>query len=403
MNASLRIRCSTGLALVALAAAFPVSAQTQFKIAGADVSVGLSASLEYDDNVRSSGLTKEGDLIARTAVRVAARWDITEFNYLSFGAEAGYEKYFDNSDLDTFDLNFDVLPGAGLRWNVKVGPATVVLRESLTFSTDGQDSRSFDPATGTVVSDPAEYRRFTNQAGVTVSFDVRGGELELTASRGDEIPLEDEFDYLRETTLAVGAGVLLPLRSDLEAGAYVRYEDRAAKNGVRNDATRFELGPRLQWRPSDFITVRASVFYEELNFDQTGSLAASDSSGLGWEAELRHELTKEWSHFLRTQRKTEYGQLANSRKVQSYSYGVDWSGLRWATVGGALTRSEEQDSGTGVLSESLDSWYFGVNLTSQTEGSLSWRASFDREDRDSNLAARTYGRNRLLFEVRYGF
>lgn len=400
---SLRAARVFGAAILGLGLASGALAQPTIQVAGAEIGVNLAASLEYDDNVRGSGIAKDGDFILRGAVGVRARWDITQYNYLSLGATLGYRKHFDNSDLDDLEFNVEAVPGGGLRWNVKVGPATVVLSEELTFATDRGRARAYDPASGTVDNTPSQYRRFENRAGVDVSFDVREGDLRFSLSRHDEIPVDDQFKFLRQTVWAAGAQVMMPLRSDLDAGGGVRYEDRSAKKGVLNDGTRLEVGPRATWRASEFIEISGSVFYTKLDFDATGLLAdTSDSSGIDWNVGLKHDLTRDLSQSVRIERAREFGLLANSRVVERATYGMDWDGLRQAKVRGWLSREESVDSG-GPFAEDQDLWQFGLALEGKTEGRLGWRASFLREDFDSNLAARTYSRHRLMFEVNYGF
>lgn len=358
--------------------------------------------VEYNSNINYSSINPIDDVILRPQVTVGAIWEFTELNALALDLGLGYEKYLENSELDSLDNFLLLSPESELKLNVSVGNLSLQFFEGLSYSTDAADSVGLDGA-GNPVFSLAQYGRFTNRAGVRGYYALNIVDLTLEAQRRDVIPDTGSFDFRQSREYLFRVNAQRDLAANLAGGVGGSFSDIGYDGDYLNDGTSWSFGPFLEWAISEYVTLSGGVNWVRGTFDRGGANGdTSDLDSLSGSLVVTHELNRYYRHSLQLSRSQDYGFVSNSREVDMAQYRFDVTPFTDWRFTGNLRWERGRESG-GDLRETFDRFGAQLSTRRQLGPRLFVVLSGSYVNKDSIVADRSYDGWKAVCSLTYDF
>ena len=369
------------------------------------LTLGAYAGLEFNDNVNSSQLDPQSDLLLRGGVSAGLFWPATTQSDLRFGSSFGYVHYLKNSQYD----HLEVGPNSALSWAIGFDDGTITFFDQFSYSQQ--------VLAESAIAGLATFPRFNNTVGTRVDWLPDRWALEAGYSHNDSFSDSSQFQYLNSSSeyffARGGWRFAETTQAGLEASSSFTSYQLASQPG--NYSVSF--GPYADWQITE--SLRASlrggpVIYV---FDSPPSSSQGktlDAYYLGFEVSQR--LSDFLSHRLSIQRDVRQGLNQGSSYIQELTanYSVSFSLTQRITIGTGIT----YEQGTQPF-ETAISTPFGTLLFLTVEDydrygetlSASWQATeklaatlaLNHWLRDSNIKANGYTVNSLSLNVTFTF
>lgn len=313
-----------------------------------------SLSADWNDNVNLSETNKLDDFILRPGVGVTASYPLTERNVLFLDINVGYERYLNNPDLSTFDLNST--SGTGLSFDIGVKDVTFNLHDWVRYT---QDS-----AQNSQVANTANYGTFENTIGVSADWLLN----KLTISSGYD------YQYVRSTSAEFDdinhTAHLLFLRPGLElhpqatvglesTAAFTSYEQDKLNN---NDA--YTIGAYTDLRPGKALSLTLRGGFATYQFQNTSS-SVSTSDNNSWYAgvNLHHAVLENISYYIDAGRSTQLGTESDLTEIWYVRPGIEWNIIKdWTCTTGFFYEHGKEGTGNIVGNSTENYDYYGGDL-----------------------------------------
>jgi hypothetical protein len=229
------------------------------------LSLGLRAGAQYNDNINTSETGRESDTILTGGLTVDLFWPATVNSTLHFGTDLGYIEYVQHPANNGLEIS----PDSALFWEIKFEDATLTLFDQISYLQEGTQ----DSALANVVTLP----RLDNTVGGRVSWDPNQWLLEGGYSYDYFISPSTLFNYVdREShyfftrdAWCVNETNQVGLEASLSLTRYLT----SSLGSTRS----LSVGPYAQWQltPAMFATAR---FGEVVSyFDSTGPQSPASS------------------------------------------------------------------------------------------------------------------------------
>jgi len=375
-----------------------------FRIGQMRFDLRSEAGLEYNSNLGRSGDRATSDVIAQVGLDLRGAWDLTEINQLTLRIGARYDKYFNNSELDS-SRNFLILsPDTELAFQLQVGNFSFRIFDRLTFSQDPGEQRFVDPSTGNTVGDVIAYNRFDNTLGINGLWDINpfwqaGGGLR----RRDVVPIDSEFDFLRLTEHRLNLSLTHLLAANMRLGLFGTVSDVSYRENFQPDGQTYAGGVFAHWEPTAFLEVESQVGYFTGKFDREGlSQDRSDPSGMNGSLLFRNYLRSDFEHSLAFSRDFSLGTVSNTVRVEDVAYRIAYSGFERSSVDGGVNYTRGRESG-GISPERYNRWTFRLGTGYALSTQLTFRVSYRYTTNDSNLPIRDYNQHVTSLRFQYDF
>jgi hypothetical protein len=365
------------------------------KVGPVSLSFDASVSLEFNDNIGISEKNRVSDIILTPRFGVNANWPVSELNSLNFNLGLGYSKYLLTGNGDS--VSALITPGSALSFDVFVG--------DFRFNFHDRFSYVQDPIDQVTLNNTVDFGRFTNEAGVTVDWDLN--DLILTAGY-DHVNVwhpQSTFAYLDNTQHNLFGRASLELDPSFTVGAeaslsYTEYDSTR----FQNNGAIYNIGPFFRWRASQFLTMQAGGGYTGGLFNK-GGLNGDRQSPSGYYAnyEVQHKATEYLTHTLSLARSTQFGLNSNYVEVDSVRHSATWRVFPTLTVNTSLFLERAEESGHGPGAENAWRWGGGLGFGHQITEHLNFSMSYNYVQKDSNLLLQDYYQNRVLLELGYRF
>jgi len=357
--------------------------------------------LTYDDNIASVENNPASDFILQGGLSFQGNWEITQINELNFSIGASYKKYFEHPELDSSNTFLSIDPDTEISLEAYLGPVTLTVSDAISFSSDPAGVRTPD-------SDEEEpilkFSRWHNRFSIQALWEMNAlTALEADYSRIDQIPLEDEFSFLRRGTHSLSAQLTRILGPDLSSGVWARVQQTDYSGDVQNDSTGYSLGFLLNWQISDFTSLTLQPGWLFRDFDRGGSNTdQSDFAGYTFTAILSNTPSSVYSHSLSYNRSLDYGFVSNYQLQQRLDYQFVYAGFREFEIAGGLSLEHSEDSG-GLRPETFHRWIFRLGTSYNLTPQSSLRLNYQHIRKDSDLEGRSYRRNLVSVFFFYDF
>jgi len=356
--------------------------------------------LGYTDNVFFSGSNKKNDFLINPEVDVRALWPITELNTLRFSLGLGYEWYLKNTVLNS-DAPL-INPDSELAFNIFAGDFRIRLHEKFSY----QESLFFSSLAGGTerlfnFQDVGKFSRWDNLAGLNVDWDLNKVVLSVGYDHENFIPVTTRFRYLDRAsewfTSTAAFRIGDKAQTGLEAQASLHdYKQETVLNGN----WRARVGPFLELKPQEKISLRAGGGFDMARFDS----AAADNSDFDsyyWYVSVRQD-TRLFTHSLMTAREHLLGDNANNLRTTYVRYSITSPIFNYVEVGGNLSVNFAEEFG-GPFREVFTYYRAGLRIGYQFHKYWRTDLGYDFYWKESDLPLRDLTRNRLTWDLAFNF
>lgn len=369
------------------------------------LTLGTYAGLELNDNVNSSRLDPQSDLLLRGGVTTGLAWPATTQSDLRFGSSFGYVHYLKNSQYD----HLEVGPNSALSWAIGFDDGTITFFDQFSYSQQ--------VLAESAIAGLATFPRFNNTAGTRVDWLPGRWALEMGYSHNDSFSDSSQFQYLNSSSeyffARGGWRFAETTQAGLEASSSFTSYQLASQPG--NYSVSF--GPYADWQITQSLhaSLRGGPVIYVFDSQPTSSQGKTlDAYYLGFDVSQR--LTDFLSHHLSIQRDVRQGLNQGSSYIQELTanYSVSLSLTQRISVGAGLT----YEQGTQPFETAINT-PFGTFLFLTVEDydryggtlSASWQATeklaatlaFNHWLRDSNIKANGYTVNSLSLNLTFTF
>lgn len=204
------------------------------KLGPVNIGLGLTAAIEYNDNVlRASNILppsttantttttntttavtnslttatsafrgKISDFIGTLFLNVDANYPISESNRLTLTASIGFNHYFSHPEVSPNgrDFNMTVLPGTSLAFDMRVGHVVFVFYDRMSVRPASNDQFALDNAD--------VFGVFENDAGIAMNWAINSElNLSLNFNRSDSYALQDLYKRFNRTVQSVSGSL----------------------------------------------------------------------------------------------------------------------------------------------------------------------------------------------------
>lgn len=359
-------------------------------------------SVEYNDNITSTGSNQKSDLILRPGISVEGEWHVSDINVLSLKVGASYSKYLKNTELDSSRnlISFD--RDSNLEFVVRMSPVTVTFSDTFYFTADPTDAFAVNDD-GSVSKTVDSFSRLYNTFKVDTLINLQDININLVLSRLDTVPFGTRFQFLRKTEYQEYAHITFIIESTLILGLKGGLKQNKYKQNFNNDSTGFFFGPTLEWKMTRLLSTKAEVLFSKTNFENNGENEdTSQSQTIDARINFQHRMNRRYTHSLTLSHLTSSGSISNTTTVNKIDYYWAWRAFKRTTLKGNLAHERSKDSG-GISPENFNrnmaSIEFAYRLTKKSTMSFLYAYS----KKDSNLEDRSFINNRAVVSFVYDF
>ena len=405
------ISAGPGLTRLEPTAAEEAQRENRYNFAIGPIRFALAAGMgvEWNDNITLSENDRQSDFVVRPSLDIDATWRMTELNTLRFAMGVGSAKYFRHSDYDTEGLL--LAPHSELELKFDLGALKFVVRDRFSYQEEPSDVPP--------LSNVAVYRRFQNEMGLTVSWDVDGRLTLVGGYDHDNLwTMDDEFSSQERAVDTLFFRPTYQLAQNVSLGLNVAYGWIDFDTRERQDGTALFVGPLLEWRISDRATLSAEAGLQRLEFD--GESRFDDSFLAELDAEERalfHDEEDAATPYFRfamahrpidifeqswsASKTAEIGFGAHFYDLYRIEYRAKYLGIRNTELGPTLFYEYYETSGDLGEKASRIGLIFGLrhHLTNALTLGFDYRFLW----KDSNVEDLSYYQNLVFLSVHYQF
>lgn len=368
--------------------------QDHYNLKWGDLTVRLDASMSatFTDNAYLSENDKTSDWGLTPLVTVGFFYPIREEQTLQLDVGVGYTWWNERTDQN----GVTVAPRSHLSFRQRLGEVDLTLNN--TTSTSSEASSRVELA-----GDQGEFtfQRFSNLAALSAGWQPTrrlafNGGYDYSLERG----LSDSFSAQDADTHSFNVGATLIQSELLSYGLGGSYSLINYVEDVQNDSRSFFIGPNVQWRPRNYLTVSLEAGYSNFSPDDNGTLQeAEDFNGFTFSGDVSYRMNRYLTHGLGLFRSVNPGFGNDYTEEIGGDYAATWSLNPRATLT-ARAGYSHADLSTG---EQADIWSGGLglgwNFIRRVTTGLDWSIN----TRDSNLPNRSYTENVVSLRLGYQF
>jgi hypothetical protein len=370
------------------------------------LSLGVYAGFEINDNVNNSQFDPLSDILMRCGVNTAFDWPATTQSELRFASSLGFVHYLRNSQYD----HLEVGPSSALTWAVSFDQGTLTFFDQFNYSQQ--------VLAESALSNLATFPRFNNTIGARLDWLPGRWAFELSYSHNDSFSDSSQFQYVNSSSeyfSARGAWRIAEVtQTGLEASSSLTSYQLASQTGNYS----ISVGPYADWQVTQALhaTLRGGPVFYVFN-TQPGSTQNPQLTAYYVGLDVSHQLTDFLSHHLSIQRDVRQGLNQGSSYVQELvaSYSISCSLTQRIKLGASLA----YEQGTQPLQTPIYIFPFGTFIVTSIENynrygatlNASWRATerlsatltYGHWLRESNVVGNGYAVNSLALNLSYSF
>jgi hypothetical protein len=381
-----------------------------------------SLGLQFNDNINLAQTNVMDDFIVTPAVGITASYPWSERNLLYLDITVGYDWYLMHPQFSSFELNSS--SGTGLSFDFGIKDVTINLHDWINYTQGaGQTGSGASGAningSGTAsaytansvngsVANTATYGTFQNTAGLSGSWDLNQVKLSLGYDHQNIIATSGQFDDISHSSEMVFFRPGLQLNPKVTVGLEATAAFTTYEQNVLNDNDAYTLGPYLELRPDQALSISIKGGYTINKFQNTSSTIQTASQN-SWYADLNiaHQPTEAVSYSIDAGREVQLGVVSDLLEDWYVRPNITWKVVKGLDIFTFLF-FEHGDQGVGSTgsvpgnSNGTFDWYGGGfslqhALTSWLALSLNYRLTL----RSSGAPNDSYTQNLIALELTY--
>ena len=371
----------------------PQPARYNIKLGDLTARVVGAAQMEYSDNINLSSTKPEWDLAFNPHAEVGFVYPISEGHLLELNIGLGYKWYLYHPSVSSLDID----PKTRLDYKIQIRHG-VELRIYDTFSV------LTDPITRSDISGPEasliNFRLLNNTIGTLLNWQpTRQWRFAGGYSFGMVRSLTSEFESLDLNTHTLSAGAYYTFSPRLTAGFNGNYSFLSFSTNFENTARSYTIGPIAVFRPSEFISLNASVGYSMMTFDQAPVRGGASQSGgnLSVLFSAQHKVNRYLMQDLNISNGRALGIDSSFNEEFVVQYGLSGTFSRGMTVRSTFTYDSIQAS--GPLGENANRYLFYIGTGHQITRLWKVGIGYTYVLKQSDVVDRGYSQNRVTVDV----
>jgi hypothetical protein len=370
-----------------------------------DFTLGVYTGLELNDNVNSSQVDPQSDLLLRGGVTTGLFWPATIQSELRFGASFGYVHYLRKSQYD----HLEAAPDSALSWAIGFDDGTITFFDQFSYSQQ--------VLAESAIAGYATFPRLNNTVGTRVDWLPGRWALEMGYSHNDFFSDSTQFEYLNSSSEYFFARGAWRFAETTQAGleASSSFTSYQLKSQTGNYSVSF--GPYTDWQITQSLhaSLRGGPVIYVFDSQPTSSQGKTlDAYYIGFD--VSHRLTDFLSHRIGIQRDVRQGLNHGGSYIQELvaNYSVTLSLTQRISMSAGFTYEQGTQPfetpintpfGT-IFIQSIENYdRYGTTLSAswQATEKLSATLAYNHYLRDSNISGYGYTVNTLSLNVSFTF
>jgi opacity protein-like surface antigen len=344
----------------------------------------------WNDNISTSE-DAESDFLVGPSISAQGVWPISPKNTLQFSVGAAYHKYIEHSELDRFTIR----PDTALEFNVFVKDFRINFHDRLSYS--------LDPIDFGQVSGEAEYGGLENTAGIAVDWDLNKVILTVGYDHFNFVPGTSAAGQEGRSAELFNARGAIELNAALSTGPEISAGFTDYSEMFHNDNRHFSAGWFLDWKASEYVTIRPRGGYVLYAFDSGGAIGNTPDvksfyAGLG----VSHRATQYLSHSLDAGHEVQSGIRSDALELYYARYSLNWQFLRNMALRASAFYEMGSDA-DAATAEDYDRVGFQVGTGYQLTRNLGLNLTYQFTLKNSDAALRDYRQNVVSLSLNYRF
>lgn len=309
------------------------------RIGNAGMTFYTTVNFTYTDNALMSAQGRNDDFIINPMVGSSIKWDLRPNQSLRFDVGVGYRKSINFPEFDALII----MPSSMIDYRFSIG--NVLFTVFNTTSTPAMPRPELVGQGGDPTS--IAFNRISNQSGLSVGWAPWDG-MSVASSYAYMIDrsLGDSFGFLDSNSHLVGLSGMQRLGPYWAAGIGANYSNMTFRQQFQNSITMYGVGPMLSFQPTENLTMAGSVRYTIMEASQDGAIQdTSEFSGVSFNANISHRLTRNISHTASGGRMVQSGLGSNFTDSYMANYSVGWQVNRSLRMNAAFNWNQFKQSG----------------------------------------------------------
>ncbi len=352
-----------------------------------------SLGLDWNDNIRLSDLNKQSDVIARPMLRLGATYPLTQVNLLTLNLGVGYDHYFDHDELS----GFRVQSGSALSFDIFVKDFAINLHDQLSYTRDSSQEAA--------VANTADYGKFQNTVGVSVSWLLRKATLTAGYDHVNVVSIESTFNSQDRATEIFSGRAGFAVHPQMQAGFEGTASFTTYDQATLNDNANYSAGLFATWQPGSVLRISPRAGYTFSQFEQSSTfIRTEDLSSYYYDLTVTHDITEAFSYGLSVGHDVRLGIASDVIESTYVRPNLTWRAFKRTSLRfGFFYEQGEQGVGnqSGGLAEEYDWYGANVGASWSITKKVTLGASYRLTIRTSDQAAREYTQNQVGLTLTY--
>jgi hypothetical protein len=384
----------------------PAGADYTFKKGDFRLMVTPGAGLEYDDNINLANTNVMDDIILTPSVGITASYPLSRRNLLYLDFTVGYNWYMEHPQYSSFSLNSST--GTGLSFDMAIKDVTLDFHDWVSYSQGAGQSASLDNTANGAVANSATYGTFMNTAGISALWDLNQVQLSAGYDHQTVMSTSSQFDNISHSAEMLFARGKFQVHPKISVGLETTVNFTSYDQAMLNDNSAYTIGPYIEFRPSQYLTVTARGGFTTYQFQNTSTVVqtADDNS---WYAGLQitHRPTDSISYSLDVGREVQTGIQTDLMEDWYVRPNITWNIIKNLSLSTTLfyEHGNQGVGSTGTVaggSNGTFDWYGGgIDASRMISKRLSLSLSYRLTFRTSDTPNTDYTLNLVMLQLTY--
>lgn len=351
----------------------------------------FNQAITLNDNIALTKNDRITDVILTPFVTVHGRWEVSDLNTLTFNIGLGYQCYVLDSQYNSILL----APDSEANFNFFVGEVAINLHDAFSYEQD--------PTQVGQLSGQARLKRFSNDAGISATWDLNDIIVEAAYDHTNLWVTDSIYDYLTNQSDIFAPKVTFKLNESIQAGLSASVSDTRYEQSFQNDNTSEQMGPFVDATLSSNLSVHAAAGGFLSQYDTGGGNGDnSNISSFYANCAINHRINQAISESLTAGREYLPGLTSNYTDRIYVTYGDQWTATKTIGVGASLFW-ENLDDSNGAFRANSNRYGFNLNLSDSLSSQLNVNVGYQFLLKESDPSYLSYYQNQGTVGMQYNF
>jgi hypothetical protein len=360
----------------------------------ARITLGVSYSCQYDDNVFNTSTDRQWDFINTPMLNFGVYLPVTQYSPMQFSFGLGYSFYSRNTQFNRMIMT----PRSSLAWTIPLNDVSLTFYDSMAYVGD--------PLQQPGLSGSGNFTTFQNSIGVRVTWSPSRYVLSAGASYLNYLSTVSQYDYVNHHGPNFLAQAGYKFTDKTQAGLDISVGLNRFTNPMRSNFNSYSFGPYLSWQALDNLKldVRAGYVLYDFAKPENGAPDGTFNSYYG-SLSAEHQLTKNIYQRLTLSREFSPGVSSiNSQLSQDSTviYSPRWKVTDYATL--MINASYDfGNNGTVGYGDTYSRWGAGGGMSYSLTDHIDTSLIYQWYSKTSSSATEDYNVNTVTLTAGYRF